>query len=145
MFGPQCYQRSDCKGENWDWVHTQYYVHEDILKCLDSPRWDLRRTFRLSRFICSITDFFVRHLLLLCRMLLHTLRTPLIAVIQGVIGWSLYATSCCYAGCYWMVPVRHFLLLCRVLLDGPCMPLLAVMQGRAKTFDTRCLTCFFYC
>jgi hypothetical protein len=70
----------------------------------------------ISRLICLFTDFFVRHLLLLYRVLLDTLRTPLIALIQSVIGWSGYATSCRYN--YWIVGELYSLLSYMVLLDG---------------------------
>jgi hypothetical protein len=58
----------------------------------------------MSLLICLITDFFVHHLLLLYRVLLDTSRIPLIAVVQGVIGWS----------------VRHTLLLYRVSAGEGC-------------------------
>lgn len=51
MFGPQCYQRSDYKGKKMGlgFMYMSRYTHTvlrvDKLKCLESPRWDLRRTF----------------------------------------------------------------------------------------------------
>jgi hypothetical protein len=89
MFGPQCYQRSDCKGEKWDWVHTHTVLHEDRLTCLESPRWDLRLTFLQ---VCH--DWSLLSLISSC------------------------ATYCCYTGCYWILCELHSLLLYGVLLDG---------------------------
>jgi len=99
----------------------------------------------------------LRHLLLLYRVLVDTLWTH--CCYTGCYWMVPYATYCCYRGCYWILCELLQLLLYVMLLGElnsthcyctgcywmVCTPLLAVMKGEAKTFDTRCLTRFFYC